>query len=174
MRDLKYVKSVGGYFYVTLQGWSRIAELERERSSPEKPVFVAMWYGDEATADEMTALYDKGIEPAVSKAGYLVTRADLQEHNEFIMDKVLGDIKVTPFVVVDFTGHRNGVYFEAGFARGLGITVINTCKRSEFGRAHFDTQQLNHLLWDTPSDLVETLYHRIRGTVGMGPHAPEA
>ena len=32
-------------------------------------------------------------------------------------------------VVADFTGHRGGVYFEAGFARGLGIPVVWTCHK---------------------------------------------
>ena len=89
------------------------------------------------------------------------------------MDKVPGDIKVAPFVVADYTGHRSGVYYEAGLARGLGIPVINTCKESNFGQAHFDTQQLDHLLWETPGDLTEKLFHRIRGIVGVGPHASQ-
>ena len=118
----------------------------------------------------MDALYLKAIEPAIVDAGYHVTRADIEPHNDFIMNQVLGDIRVAPFVVADFTGNRNGVYFEAGFARGLGITVINTSKRSAFENAHFDTKQLNHLLWNEPSELRVKLLQHIRGSIGEGPY----
>lgn len=155
---------------LTSRGWERFAELERQTSSPEHPVFVAMWYGDESTSREMDALYEKAIEPALRDAGYHVTRADIEPHNDFIMNQVLGDIRVAPFVVADFTGNRHGVYFEAGFARGLGIPVIHTCKKSAFENAHFDTKQLLHLLWDEPGELREKLLQHIRGSIGEGPY----
>ena len=155
---------------LTPAGWIHVAELEAERPSADRPVFVAMWFGDESTKSEMDDLYNHSIEPAIRDAGFRVTRADIEPHNDFIMNQVLGDIRVAPFVVADFTGNRNGVYFEAGFARGLGITVINTSKRSAFENAHFDTKQLNHLLWDKPGELRETLLQHIRGSIGEGPY----
>jgi hypothetical protein len=42
-------------------------------------------------------------------------------------------------LVADFTGQRGGVYWEAGFAQGLGIPVIRTCKSDELWKLHFDT-----------------------------------
>lgn len=68
---------------------------------------------------------------------------DQVEHNEHIMDKILAMIRIAPFVVADFTHHRNGVYFEAGFAKGLGIPVVSCCRQDEFEKAHCDTKQLN-------------------------------
>ena len=32
-------------------------------------------------------------------------------------------------MVCDLTGYRGGVYFEAGFAYGLGLDVIYTCRK---------------------------------------------
>ena len=32
-------------------------------------------------------------------------------------------------MVCDLTGYRGGVYFEAGFAYGLGMPVIYTCRK---------------------------------------------
>ena len=32
-------------------------------------------------------------------------------------------------MVCDLTGYRGGVYFEAGFASGLGLPVIYTCRK---------------------------------------------
>ncbi len=158
---------------LTLDGWARFEKLTRGASAPENPVFVAMWFGDTDQKARMDEAFHKAIQPAIEQAGYLATRVDLVEHNDWIMDKVLGDIRLAPFVVADFTGHRNGVYFEAGFARGLGIPVIHTCKAEHLDNAHFDTVQLNHVLWRTPEELRKKLYHRIIGSIGQGPHLPD-
>jgi len=155
---------------VTPKGWKHFEEITRGASSPDNPVFVAMWFGGDTEIAAMDAAYHEAIQPAIEKAGYRATRVDLVEHNGWIMDKVLGDIRLAPFVVADFTGNRNGVYFEAGFARGIGIPVINSCRQVDFEKAHFDTKQLNHVFWTTPDELRERLYNRIMGTVGPGPH----
>lgn len=164
-----------GTAIVRAEGWERFDELTRGDGSPENPVFVAMWYGgkDPTTQAAMEALYDQGIEPAIREAGYKATRVDLEAHNDFIMNKVLGDIRVAPFMVADFTGNRGGVYLEAGFARGLGKEVIHTCRDDQFKDSHFDIQQINTLKWKAPEDLQEKLLHHIRGTIGEGPIKPD-
>lgn len=43
-----------------------------------------------------------------------------KEHSNKIDDEIIGEIRRSAFIVADFTGHRGGVYFEAGFAMGLG------------------------------------------------------
>lgn len=159
---------------LTAKRWTRFAELTETNSSPRRPAFVAMWFGrDDATRSAMKSAYDDGILPGVEDSGYHATRVDLEEHNEYIMDKILADILVAPFLVADFTGHRNGVYFEAGIARGRGIPVINCCRRDSFKDAHFDTKQLNHIVWETPKELGERLTNRILGTIGRGPYTDE-
>ncbi len=170
LERLGYTENMGNLGYrVTPRGWARIDELESQGSLRTNPVFVAQWFGGETHVAEMRALYDAGIELAVRQAGYDVSRVDLEQHNDYIMDKVISDIRRAPFVVADFTEHRNGVYFEAGWARGLGLEVIPTCRRDQLKLAHFDTAQLNFIPWDTPADLVEPLYFRIMATVGQGP-----
>jgi len=69
------------------------------------------------------------------------------------------------FLIADVTGHRQRVYFEAGFAMGLGLSVIWTCKENEIAQAHFDTRQFNHVLWTTPAELQDRLKLRIRATI---------
>lgn len=154
-----------------VKAWSRIDELGRGRNSKTNPAFVAMWFGDATSKAELNELFQQSIYPAITKAGYRVERADLQEHSDYIMDKVLASIRLAPFVVADFTGNRNGVYFEAGFGRGLGIPVITSCKETHLSEAHFDAQQLNHLLWESPVELHDKLYHRIMAMLGMGPYS---
>ena len=146
-------------------------------ASPLNKVFVAMWFGgvkgEKATdrsVEEMKIVYTDGIAPAVRRAGYDVSRVDLEQFNDSIMDKVYGDIRAAPFVVADFTGHRNGVYMESGFANGLGKPVIQTCEAAHFDDAHFDIRHINRIRWDSAARLQELLYERIRGTIGQGPY----
>jgi len=76
-------------------------------------------------------------------------------------------------VVADYTGQVNGVYFEAGFALGLDLKVVPTCREDEISKLHFDIKDLNTLLWKTPADLAEGLNRRIRAVVGIGPDASD-
>jgi hypothetical protein len=48
-------------------------------------------------------------------------------------------------MVADFTGHRGGVYFEAGDGLGLGIPAIWTCRYDELKKSHFDMRQFNYI-----------------------------
>jgi len=72
------------------------------------------------------------------------------------------------------TGQRGGVYYEAGFARGLNIPVIWTIQDRfikkgndevpEVETIHFDTRQYNFIVWKDAADLKEKLIIRIRAT----------
>jgi hypothetical protein len=73
-------------------------------------------------------------------------------------------------IVADYTGQINGVYFEAGFALGTGLTVIPTCRANEFDKLHFDIRHLNTLKWADPAELVTSLSRRIRAVIGTGPN----
>ena len=94
-------------------------------------------------------------------------RIDLVEHNEKICDRILAEARKAQFVVADCSKHRQNVYFEAGFAMGLGRPVIWTCRKEDFEEAktHFDTRQYNHIVWETPAELRQKLRDRIEATV---------
>jgi len=78
-----------------------------------------------------------------------------------------------PFEAIDLllrhvlrkTGQRGGVYFEAGFALGLGKPVIWTCRSDDMEKLHFDTRQYNHVTWNTPIELKDKLVNRILATL---------
>ena len=90
-----------------------------------------------------------------------------------ITDEIMAEIRRSRFVVADYTGQVNGVYFEAGFALGLGLTVIPTCRADEVPKLHFDIKHLNTLLWNTPVELAGGLNRRIRAVIGAGPDAAD-
>ena len=87
-----------------------------------------------------------------------------------IDDDILDAITQSRFVVADMThgsdGVRGSVYFEAGFAHGLGLEVIYCCRRDCIDRLPFDTRQYHHIVWDTPQQLRTELAERISARVG--------
>ncbi|MFV1018722.1 nucleoside 2-deoxyribosyltransferase [Bacillus tropicus] len=145
---------------VTVKGWNRIAELEKVNGAETKQVFVAMWF-----ATEMDNVYKNAIATAVKEAGYDPIRIDKVEHNNKIDDEIIAKIKQSKFVIADFTGHRGGVYFEAGYAMGLGKPVIWTCREDDLTNLHFDTRQYSHIVWKEEMELKESLLNRIRATI---------
>lgn len=150
-----------GYFQLTPLGWERLDELRRTGVRPDQ-AFVAMWFHD-----DVEAAWEEGIRPALEEAGYDAVRVDLVEHNEKICDRIIAEIRRSGLLVADFTGHRQGVYFEAGFALGLGIPVIYTCRADQLDDAHFDTRQYNHIRWSDPGELRERLRNRVRATTPL-------
>lgn len=88
-------------------------------------------------------------------------------------DEIMAEIRRSRFVVADYTAQRNSVYFEPGFALGLGLTVIPPCRADEISALHFDVKHLNTLPWNIPAELVNTLNRRIRAVIGAGPDASD-
>ncbi len=144
---------------LSLKGWKRISEIKKTKIDSKK-AFVAMWFNS-----ELDEIWEKGIKPALKETKFQPVRIDLEEHNEKICDKIIAEIKTSGLLVADFTGQRGGVYFEAGFAFGLGIPVIWTCRKNDIENLHFDTRQYNHIAWETAEDLKEKLKNRILATI---------
>ena len=162
----KYNIEVG--YTLTVEGYARLAELETANANSTKG-FVAMWF-DESTNEA----WEKGIKLGIEDAGYEAVRIDQKEHVNKIDDEIIAEIKRSRFVVADFTqgedGARGGVYYEAGFAHGLGIEVFFTCREDALQNVHFDTRQYNHIVWKTPEELRERLAARISAVIKDGPH----
>lgn len=151
-------------YMLTGHGWNRIAELEREKGRKDSSqAFVAMWF--DSSLDQA---YSDGFEKAIKAVGYEPLRVDLKEHNEKIDDAIIAEIRKSRFMVADFTGHRGGVYYEAGFAKGLGMEVIWTCREDDIDKSHFDTRQYNHIVWKDEKDLYEKVRRRIEATIPTG------
>ena len=144
---------------LTHKGWERVQELKKIRPNSSQ-VFVAMWF-DEKT----NTAWEKGLKQAIIDTGYNPIKIDLLEHNQKIDDLIIAEIRKSKFLIADFTGHRGGVYFEAGFAFGLGLPVIWTCKKGDEKDIHFDTRQYNHIIWESPQDLYNKLKNRIEATI---------
>jgi hypothetical protein len=152
------------YWQITPKGWLRLDSLRR--GNPQSVIgFIAMWFND-----SMNSAYT-AIEHGIRAAGYSPHRIDQKQHNNKIDDEIIAGIRRSKFLVADFTGHRGGVYFEAGFAKGLGLEVIWLCRKDDLEKLHFDTRQYSHITWqedDLPA-LTKALKDRIEATIGHGP-----
>jgi hypothetical protein len=121
---------------VSAEGCAAIDAYKTPSMETDK-VFVAMWFDE-----EMGPAYAQGIKPAIEDdCGYRAIKIDLKESVGDIVDEIIAEIRESRFVVADFTGQRQGVYYEAGYARGMGLPVIWTCRKDDLGNLHFDTRQ---------------------------------
>ena len=152
-----------------MKGYSYLDNLTLEIDS--KKIFVAMWFDD-----SMNDAYTKGFALGIQEAGFEDVRVDTRieqvKHTGKIDDLVIAEIRSSRAVVADFTQGgseaRGSVYYEAGFAHGLRIPVIFTCRKDCIEELHFDTRQYPHIVWEDPEELRESLNNRIRALLGVG------
>jgi hypothetical protein len=155
-------------YKITPNGWEHLEKL-REFNPTSNQCFVAMWFDD-----KMKQIYDEAFVKGIEAAGYKPHRVDQRQYNDKIDDEIMAQIRRSRFIVSDFTGHRGGVYYEAGFARGLGLQVIFTCKKDELDKLHFDVRQYNCIDWqeDHLPDFIKRLANRIESVFGHGSYRP--
>jgi len=115
---------------ITAKGYQRLREIKRPNLD-SRFCFVAMWF-----TPEMNDVFDKAIKPAIEfvETGetiprYQAVKIDNVEHVNDINDEIIAQIRRSRFMICDLSGYRGGVYFEAGFAHGLGLEVIYTCRK---------------------------------------------
>ncbi|MBK9334940.1 MAG: hypothetical protein IPM96_21700 [Ignavibacteria bacterium] len=145
LTDQELIKTAekGKVYQLKFEGLKRLDDL-RKTITKKRQAFIAMWFDA-----EMNEVYYNGFKKAILDSGYEPMKIDFKEHNNKIDDEIIAEIRNSGFMVADFTGHRGGVYYEAGFAHGLGIPVIWTCRKSDFDNLHFDTRQYNHIEWES-------------------------
>lgn len=154
---------------LTPKGWE---ELRKKNSFPTgNKVFIASQFEwpNESDLHQQTMSVIKKV---CKKLGF---EADLvsQGHTNNITDKIIAEIKRSRFVIAELTYNNRGVYFESGFARGLGIPVFHIVREGftdgeekEGRKIHFDVAQINYRKWKTPEDLETKLTDWIEASVG--------
>jgi hypothetical protein len=148
-----------GAYSLLVTGMLKLEELS-EPGNSSATGFVAMNF-DRTMNDAWT----NGFEPAIHASGFSALRISDKDYVGGITDQIMAEIRRARFVVADYTGQKAGVYFEAGFALGLGLIVIPTCREDEVSKLHFDIKHLNTLLWSDPGQLADKLAKRIRAVV---------
>jgi hypothetical protein len=99
------------------------------------------------------------IKEAADQCGVYAERVDEPQINERITDRIIESIKRAQYVIVDLTKSRPNVYFEAGFAHGLGrIPIYIACEGTEL---EFDLKDYPVLFFRNLKELKSLLKRRI-------------
>jgi nucleoside 2-deoxyribosyltransferase len=94
---------------------------ERDHRKNDVRAFIAMPID---TMDPSLEDHLETIKSAAEQCGVRASRIDEEQSNEKITDRILEAIKKARFVIVDLTKERPNVFFEAGYAHGIGKTPI--------------------------------------------------
>lgn len=157
-------------FSLTVDGWQAV-QTEQQNVNTKK-VFIAMQFnwGDE-THNTIRTKYIEAIQAGCTDCGYEANIVS-QNHTDYITDRIVSEIKMSKFVIADFTFNNQGAYYEAGLARGLGKKVIHTVMTGhtadttdKFKQLHFDIKQINYIEWSDPTELRTRIADRIKSTI---------
>ena len=145
---------------LTYEGLAKVIEIN-ESGTQSNRCFVAMSFSD-SQCDTRNA-----IRIAIKNCDFDAILIDEQhiDSEVTINDALIAEIKKSKFVVADFTEHKHGVYFEAGFALGLRKPVIYLCDKKDFDNTHFDTNHYPHIIYESLSDLTEKLQTKIEAWI---------
>jgi hypothetical protein len=123
-----------------------------ERSVMSRTVFVIMPFKE--AYREVLSSYREVCEPA-----YEVERIDESDTTERIIPRILEGIRYSAFVIADVTELSPNVFYEIGFAQGLGRPVILTAKQGT--SLPFDLVDLPVIFWTEQDELKEKLRRRL-------------
>jgi len=120
--------------------------------------FIAMPIApdDAQVADVLDA-----IKEATKRCGIHAERVDEPQSNERITDRILESIRRAEYVIVDLTGSRPNVFYEAGYAQGLKKTPIYVAR--EGTKLEFDLKDYPIIFFRGMRDLKDSLEKRLRG-----------
>ncbi|GAA3859520.1 hypothetical protein GCM10022243_26680 [Saccharothrix violaceirubra] len=120
----------------------------------DKLVFVVISY-----EEKMEPVYE-AIEAAASAVGLKALRLK-DVHDDFrITEQMLKMIREARFVVADLTDEKQNVYFELGYARGLGKKVITIAHQQT--KIHFDVYDWVYIPYLDSRPLERKLVDRFR------------
>jgi len=101
------------------------------------------------------------IKEAAQRCGINAERVDEPHSNDRITDRILESIRKAEFVIVDLTGSRPNVFYEAGYAQGIGKTPIYIAR--EGTKLEFDLKDYPIIFFRSLKSLKDSLEARLRG-----------
>lgn len=154
---------------LTEKAWNYIIP---KKEVPSKNIFIAMSYSGTAELN----FYEKAVKEAINKCGYTPMIIRDKEHIDYIPLEIEYEISHSAALIADLTEQNNGVYYEAGLAKGKNIPVIFTCNKPEIegsleeapgknstgsGKIHFDVAQINTIFWQHDEQKTDELKDRL-------------
>lgn len=101
------------------------------------------------------------IKEAAKKCGIYAERIDEPQSNERITDRILESIRRAGYIIVDLTHSRPNVFFEAGYAHGIGKIPIYIARQGS--KLEFDLKDYPVLFFKNLRELKESIEKRLKG-----------
>jgi hypothetical protein len=134
---------------LTAEGWKCFEELERAHVASRYAFFARKFANP-----DLDRVVEECLRQAIEQTGFelrvVTQRAGL-------VDAIIEDeIRRCKFLISDLSDDNAGAYWEAGFAEGLGKSVIYICKEKEVDgvtekKTHFDTNHRHTIRWSLSS-----------------------
>lgn len=125
-----------------LQSNGRVSVHDIRTATQEPVCFVVMQF-----TEEFNALYNEVIRPTCEKFGYKVIRADDFYTAGSIIDDITRSIRECAVVIADVTPNNPNVFYEVGFAHGIGKpTILLSDRKRE--KLPFDISGFRTLFYD--------------------------
>ena len=136
-----------------------------ELSGDSSYAFIAMPMDPEN--HELIDVLD-AIKETAKKCGIHAERIDEPQSNERITDRILESIHRAGHIIVDLTYYRPNVFFEAGYAHGLGKIPIYIARQGS--KLEFDLKDYPVLFFKNLRELKESIEKRLKGlSTSIGP-----
>jgi len=119
--------------------------------------FVAM--SIDPTNAELEDILD-AIKEGAHRCGIQAERIDEDQTNERITDRILKAIDNAEYIIVDLTNSRPNVFYEAGYAQGIGKTPVYIAKLGT--RLEFDLKDYPIIFFKNMKQLKDNLESRLR------------
>ena len=111
------------------------------------------------------------IKEGAQRCGVQAERVDEAPSNERITDRILESIRKAEFVIVDLTYSRPNVYYEAGYAQGIGKTPVFVAKKGT--ELEFDLKDYPVIFFESYRQLKDELEKMLRALAKKrGAHVP--
>ena len=109
-------------------------------TTPKKFVFVLMPF-----EDNFTDIYNYGIKQTCVNVNAYCERVDEQIFTERILDRIYNQIAKADIIIADMTSRNANVFYEVGYAHGIGKHVILLTQNSD--DIPFDLKHFPHIIY---------------------------
>lgn len=152
----------GGTFWITRANTMVETASKFEGPQTANVAFIMMSISatDPSLEDSLNA-----IKRATAQHGIEGVRVDEIEHSKKITDVILDKLRASRFLVCDISNERPNVYYELGYAHGIGKEVILVAK--EGTTLHFDIKDYNVIFYKSYSELENRVAKRIGEAIGV-------
>lgn len=113
--------------------------------------------------EEFIDVFDS-CKDACQKFDFVAERTDESKSVERILPRIELGIRKSAFVIADISELSPNVFYEVGYAKGLGKNVILIAKKGT--QLPFDVTDIPTIFWETQRELKERLQDCICGLIG--------